>query len=157
MLYLRDGTGRPAFSQEAWGHFRGEGVMSEEMLRLGVGLGLILSGFLISLGFGFLGMERAQEFVDEKAGLESRASEIPEWIVGTAERLFFTVAVAFSVPGILPAMVLWLGAKMAANWGARPPARDVRTWRMRALILGVASLTFALLGGLFARWGVSQF
>lgn len=43
---------------------------------------------------------------------------------------------------------------MAANWQTRDDEKRVRTYRMRALVLGLASMGFALLGGLIARAGV---
>lgn len=43
---------------------------------------------------------------------------------------------------------------MATNWQTRDDGKRVRTYRMRALVLGLASMGFALLGGLIARAGV---
>lgn len=74
--------------------------------------------------------------------------------IGRAERLFFTVVVALKLPGFLTAMMLWIGAKMAANWHRQEDGREVRARSIGALILGISSLGMALLVGLGLRMAV---
>lgn len=72
--------------------------------------------------------------------------------IGRAERVFFTVAVAFNLPGYLIAMMLWIAAKLAANWEHRDPRSDeTRGNSIRALILSISSLGVALTVGLVLR------
>lgn len=45
--------------------------------------------------------------------------------MGLLERFFFTLAIAFNIPGVGVAMLAWITAKMAANWNNRKPLGDV--------------------------------
>jgi hypothetical protein len=79
---------------------------------------------------------------------------IPVLVTGTVERLFFLVAVAFNLSGVVVAMVGWIGVKMAAHWGARPEAPEqqksgsIYAIRITAILGGLLSLLFAMVGGL---------
>ncbi len=73
--------------------------------------------------------------------------------MGLLERFFFTLAVAFNIPGVGVAMLAWIAAKMAANWNNRKPSvniteDDLKSDRLSALQGGITSMFFALLGGL---------
>ena len=102
--------------------------------------------------------------------------------LGSIERLFFSVATAFNLSGIAIGMVAWIAAKMAANWSsvesterykkvvhreatmsdASPDEEEaildslftnlVRL-RFSALIAGLVSMLFALVGALIATRG----
>jgi len=69
------------------------------------------------------------------------------------ERLFFTVVVAFDVSGAAIAMIGWITLKLATNWN-RPGTQSQEqwskwsAWAFSALIGGLVSMLFALLGGL---------
>ncbi len=77
---------------------------------------------------------------------------VPPWITGTAESVFFTTAVFFSMSGVLIAMMLWITLKMAAKWGARGDrTKGIHYVRLTALLGGLISMFFALVGGLIAR------
>ena len=79
--------------------------------------------------------------------------EIPPWVVGLIEGVFFTTAVAFEMSGVTVAMIAWIAAKMAANWGARKfeGIDNIQAFRLSALLGSLASMGFALIGGLICR------
>lgn len=80
--------------------------------------------------------------------------EVPAWIVGTVERSFFTLAVAAGLPGVSAAMILWIATRMAAGWGsAAQETPNIEVLRLTALLGGVVSMTFALVGGWVVRVG----
>lgn len=70
--------------------------------------------------------------------------------MGLIERFFFTIGVAFALPGIGVAMIGWLTVKMVTGWnraeaeGGEPGKRR----RMSALAGGLTSMFFATIGGL---------
>lgn len=84
---------------------------------------------------------------------------VPPEIIGLIEQMFFAGSVAFLPPnalaGVLPAMMLWVAAKLAANWEhQKPRSRKIRGKSIRAVALSATSLGVALVGGLIARWGL---
>lgn len=85
---------------------------------------------------------------------------VPPWLTGLIERGFFTpvAAIGFARPEsigfVVTAMLAWLTLKMAANWGR--PTHEAATPRymrfraqhsVKALLSGLISMGFALLGG----------
>jgi hypothetical protein len=82
----------------------------------------------------------------------SERARVSPWLTGIVERAFFTVVLAFDVSGASTAMMAWLTVKMLPNWNrttADPPGA------FTALLAGLVSLFFALVGGLIcrtARW-----
>lgn len=122
----------------------------------------VFIGFAVAGGVGSGLADRSKWFVNQMANAElendARAA-VPPWIIGCVEQTFFALAVALLPPtglaGVLPAMMLWVAAKMAANWEQqRPRWRVTRGKSIRALAAGLASLGVALAGGLIARWGL---
>jgi hypothetical protein len=73
---------------------------------------------------------------------------VPHLVVGTVERLFFTLIVAFDVTAAAVAMIAWLAAKMATGWN-RPSESSVGA--LTGLLGGLVSMLFALIGGLIIR------
>ena len=79
---------------------------------------------------------------------------MPSALTGVIERAFFMPLAALDYEFIVPVMMAWLTLKMAANWG-RPasspaPERYVRyraQQSIKALLSGLISMGFALLGG----------
>ena len=116
----------------------------------------VLSGFTISLFLAHFFVALVVERLRKQLGEESTlpGEELPAWIVGTVERFFFTLAVAAGFPGVPVAMMLWIAAKMAAYWGS-PPQRiaNIGALRLAALLAGVVSMSFALIGGWLVRMG----
>jgi len=93
-----------------------------------------------------------------REGLGDRSArpgeDLPGWKVGTLERAFFTVGVGAGLPGVLTAMMLWIAAKMAADWGSRSQEiQQVEAFRLTALLGGLVSMLFALIGGGVVRMG----
>ena len=92
---------------------------------------------------------------------------VPPWLTGVVERLVFTFFVGYGMNGTATAMMAWIGFKMLTNWNRPdadtrrrqikfPPikerqdnARQVRAGAFIALLLGLMSMLFALLGGQF--------
>jgi hypothetical protein len=71
--------------------------------------------------------------------------------LGIVENLFFSIGVAFEVSGAMTAMVIWMGAKMAAHWGRDAEVghvHKVATVRFFVLSGTMVSLLFAMIGGL---------
>jgi hypothetical protein len=85
---------------------------------------------------------------------------IPVLVTGTIERLFFLVAVAFNLSGVIVAMIGWIGVKMAAHWGARQEANEqqavdsIYAVRISAILAGILSLFFAMVGGLICAGAI---
>ena len=81
-------------------------------------------------------------------------------VTGTVERLFFVVAVAFNLSGVIVAMIGWIGVKMAAHWGARTVASEqqaadsIYAIRISALLAGILSLFCAMVGGLICAGAI---
>ena len=115
-----------------------------------------LLGLIISLGAGsyatprFLDWLRSEVDEDELRKAKKEQEVVPMWVTGLLERSFFTVAVAFNVPGTAVAMVAWLAAKMAANWNRQ---EHHRLFAVSSLLAGLLSMSFALVGGLIVRGG----
>jgi hypothetical protein len=79
-------------------------------------------------------------------------------ITGSIERLFFTLLVGFNISGTATAMMVWAGAKMAANWAIVIGGAQEQWKRQMAFtgLLGtMISLFFALIGGLIFGKGVT--
>lgn len=101
---------------------------------------------------------------------------VPERVTGAVERAFFTLLVAFFGPAASAVMIAWLAVKMAANWNrpdvgitqTTPSSRlpgvqraaqrlmelqRVRRARgaVRAAVVGLLSMGFALVGGMISR------
>jgi hypothetical protein len=116
----------------------------------------ILAGLSISLILGHFAVSLVLEWLRRDLGKEAAlpGEELPAWIVGTVERIFFTLALAGGLPGVSVAMMLWIATKMAATWGNRSQERpDIETLRSIALLGSVVSMTFALIGGWVVRVG----
>ncbi len=76
---------------------------------------------------------------------------VPSWFTGLVERLFFTILVGvhgITLPPVL--MMTWIGLKLATNWNnkAYEAQPGLRVFAFRSLVLGLLSMTFALIGGL---------
>lgn len=110
-------------------------------LVFSVGVGHIVTGFFLNLLRGWMGVS--------KALLKGTDQEVPSWVTGVIERLFFTVLVAVDTPAVPAYMLTWLGLKMAANWN-HPVWKDTpqaRSVAISALLAGLISMLFALWGG----------
>ena len=85
---------------------------------------------------------------------DPKEKQVPYWITGPAERLFFTIVVAFNIPGAAVAMVGWITLKMISS----RPYREKRAesvgispalpFEMAGLLGNLLSMLFALVGGL---------
>lgn len=76
--------------------------------------------------------------------------EIPPWLTGFIEQLFFTIVVAFNVQGAAIAMIAWATVKMATGWNWQPKDEN-RLLAFTGLLGTIVSLLFAMLGGLICR------
>ena len=75
---------------------------------------------------------------------------IPAWLTGIVERLFFTVLVGLEVSGAPAAMIGGLALKLATDWN-HPDWKEktsAREFAVSALLGGLVSMLFALIGGL---------
>ena len=116
----------------------------------------ILAGLSISLILGHFVVPLVSEWLrrDLGKGATFPGDELPEWIVGTVERIFFTLAVAAGLPGGSVAMMLWIATKMGATWEDRSQEKpNIEALRLAALLGSVVSMTFAMIGGWVVRVG----
>ncbi|UCC72206.1 MAG: hypothetical protein JSV86_17855 [Gemmatimonadota bacterium] len=75
--------------------------------------------------------------------------DVPNWLIGLSERLFFTVIVAFNVSGAAVAMMVWIVIKIVPNWELHVKhgtANKPLTWS--SILASLCSMFFAILGGL---------
>ena len=124
---------------------------------IGLLFSLIAGGVITDL---FLRLLRHWLGVPPKPRLNDGSKGIPSWLTGAVERLFFAGLIGLEVSGVPTAMVGWLALKLATNWNhpdwkERPNAR---TFAFSALLGGLVSMFFALLGGLMCasklHWGI---
>lgn len=131
-------------------------------------------GFGLSLGLGWLVTMIAHDYfnyrfrrglaADNCAGSNeeaTRGSDIPPEdaspfgshmpLPGSIERLVFTVLVAYNIGGAAIAMIGWLGLKTAIGWSENIKTAPGKDSAFQALFIGMVSLFFSLLGGLFIR------
>lgn len=114
---------------------------------IGMTFSLVVGGFATWL---FLKILRRWLGTSPKPRLSHGSKEVPPWLTGALERLFFTVLIGFEISGATTAMVGWLALKLATNWN-HPDWKekpDARTFAFSALLGGLVSMFFALLGGL---------
>lgn len=106
---------------------------------------------------------RGQKFdfcfgIDIYPPIDPSDRQVRPLVTGTAERLFFTLVVAFDVSGAAIAMVAWIALKMVASREdrIRRAEREGRTplaFEFAGLLGNLSSMFFALVGGLIC--GVS--
>jgi hypothetical protein len=102
-------------------------------------------------------VEKAKERGEVIDKLYFENLEIPDWLVGTVERVFFTILVAFNISGTATAMIGWVTIKMLTDWHRilKPDAGvGLRSLAFSALLGNMISLFFALIGGLICRFGL---
>jgi hypothetical protein len=92
-----------------------------------------LTGLVLSCGLGYFIVEEFLKRLSNHLGLPADRSvpgdttkRTPVWVTGGLERFFITIAVAVNIAGVLPAMIAWLGIKLAANWQSRTDTKDQR-------------------------------
>ena len=99
---------------------------------------------------------------------ELRKLTVPVPIVGTFERLLAFFLACLNVEGTYAILIAWMAAKLAFTWQPRPLSgssdeldelkveadRENRAGTLVALMGGIVSLTFGILGGVVARWGL---
>lgn len=115
-----------------------------------------LIGLTVALPLGavvtdwFLKRLRAQLGISRPAG-----RDVPHSMVGLAERLFFTVVIAFDVSGAAIAMIGWIAVKLLPNWElyVRHGATN-KPLAFSSLLGSLCSMFFALLGGLICRGAI---
>lgn len=78
-------------------------------------------------------------------------ARVKAWQTGFLERSFFTIVVGLKYPGVLGAMMAWLGLKLGANWAHSilKGKKLVTSYALVALLTGLVSMLFALIGGRF--------
>ena len=113
----------------------------------GLFVSMLVGGFVTE--FTLKGLRKMR---DVEKGEESNVWS--PWITGFIERGFFTVAVALQFPGFVAAMVGWIALKMVTHWQRMVDKSDDRTQidlAFTALLAGLVSMFFAILGGLICR------
>lgn len=93
-----------------------------------------------------------------------RKHAVPVQITGTFERvLAFTLVLFMGVEDAAPLLAAWLAGKLAANWQRQPiervspeAQRRIRANTLIALMCGVVSMAFAVLGAEVTRRGIPE-
>ena len=115
---------------------------------LGLSTSVVGGGFVT---FIFLSRLRAYMHVHKEKTEEGGVRRAPPWLTGAIERMFFTLVIAFEVPGAPAAMLIWITLKMATNWnslfGENKDDAQKRGLAFSSLLAGLVSMTFALIGG----------
>ena len=129
--------------------FFGLGVFS-------LGLGWLLIYFFLEIVHIHI-KAKAGERGEQKAYDDiMKPLDVPSWLVGLVERIFFTVLVAFNVSATALAILAWVTLKMAVSWHIVWREREsitVRSLLFSALLANLFSMLFALIGGLICRGG----
>ena len=121
--------------------------MSPEAERLTAAAALIFGGGVF--------LQLARHLLWRLAKLPTKDSgagpSLPGWVVGIAERLFFTWIVAATLPSAPTAMMAWLALKMGANWNRQQESPSTRAYAFCALACGLTSMGMALGAGLILQ------
>jgi hypothetical protein len=109
-----------------------------------------LVGFIVALLAGALLTEAFIKLLRSHLGVtKSAGRDVPRWLIGVAERLFFTLAIAFDVSGAAIAMMGWITLKLVPNWDLYVRAGATNKALAWSSLLGsLCSMFFALIGGL---------
>ena len=90
----------------------------------------------------------------EKDEAKIKPLYIDNWLIGVMERTFFVVLVAFNLQATGAAIMTWIVVKMAVNWSILlqgSSSRFLRSMGLSALLGNLASMFFAVIGGLICR------
>jgi hypothetical protein len=116
-------------------------------------------GLFVAVVLGHYGTKYFLEWLRTKMGLGEKPGAKSEWmrvspgITGVIERMFFAIIIAVDISGAGTAMVGWLALKLATNWN-HPDWKDdptARSFAFSALLAGLVSMSFAVVGGLICR------
>ena len=112
------------------------------------------AGVVVSIIVGHIGAASLWWFLilttDRERGLSERVLLFP-MAIGFIERLLqpFTLLVGFKLSGLGGGLVGWIGMKLVSGWGRfKDDDKRTRMRAMTAILVGAASLAFAVLGGL---------
>jgi undecaprenyl pyrophosphate phosphatase UppP len=123
---------------------------------------LFVAGLVIALGLGhfavkwFLDSVRAESDVPA----DRPGAGVPNWIIGLFERTFAFLIILAAVEGAYAVLGAWIAAKLALNWQRHPYKDDpeeerlVRVYGISALMAGILSLGFGVVGGVISRSGL---
>jgi hypothetical protein len=123
---------------------------------------LFVVGLGFALGLGHLVVKWFLGWVRERSGVPANRAEagVENWIVGLFERTLAFVLAFANVEGAYVVLGAWMAAKLALNWRRHPfnkddpnAEREVRVYGISALMAGVLSLGFGVIGGAVARCG----
>lgn len=110
-----------------------------------------ITGLFFVLVIGNLFTKLFLKIIREKIGYKKPDYiAVPPLVLGVIEGVFFTVAVAYELSGVVVAMIGWIGVKMAAHWGTKSEqdVTNIEAVRFTALLGSMVSLLFAMIGGL---------
>jgi hypothetical protein len=129
------------------------GTNGAVIIRLNIEPNWFFLGLLLSVHGGAI-FTSILNFILEKYDSRLRKQNkpnVPSCLTGFIERFIFTAVIGFagtdSLPYVGALMGGWLGLKLAANWQQRHD-EFARARGILALINGLISLFFALIGGL---------
>jgi hypothetical protein len=112
-------------------------------LFVALALGGVMTGWFLSSLRSYLNIARPS------------GRDVPNWLIGVSERLFFALVIAFNVSGAAVAMMVWIVLKIIPNWELHVrhgTANKPLTWS--SILASLCSMFFALLGGLIIRGAI---
>jgi hypothetical protein len=116
----------------------------------------------VALAIGHGVLRWLHRWLHDRIGIEDEDKPVQPWLTGLIERFVFFLMVAFEMPATPVTMMAWLGIKMAASWNrsvSTSPDEEVETKQaqgaMAAVVLGLLSMGFALIGGLLFRYAMT--
>ncbi len=118
---------------------------------------LVLGHVIVRYGLRILRWYTNVDKSERKQALkEAGVSGVPPSLIGTIERLIFTIAIAYNLPGTIVAMMAWLGVKMLAHYQRFTGESEREQFRssslhFSALLAGAVSMLFAMIAGLAIR------
>jgi len=102
-----------------------------------------------------------EERFPELRSEDKRVKAHLDWFLGITERLIFTTFFVFSPSDAIIAMGGWLALKLATGWHKRTEESRpyfqllIRSLSLSALLGSAISLSFAIIGGLLIKYGIS--
>jgi hypothetical protein len=117
---------------------------------------------LVALAIGHGVLRWLHRWLHDQIGIQDEDKPVQPWLTGLIERFVFFLMVAFEMPATPVTMMAWLGIKMAASWNrsvSTTPDEEAETKEaqgaMAAVVLGLLSMGFALIGGLLFRYAMT--
>jgi undecaprenyl pyrophosphate phosphatase UppP len=124
---------------------------------VGFGISLVAGQLVVSILLYCVRRHLGKE--NDPLSGNSKIREVPAWLIGLSERLFFSVIIAFGVLGAAVSMIPWIAVKMVTTWHRLGQMKDnpwTGPFALSSLLGNLVSMLFALFGGLVCRGQIWQ-